>query len=153
MTTQATGSNQRAAKGELTNYGKWLDVTKKPPVESDLNGFISWSIDRYEDEKWRNYELWEAFVEDFIDFTETLFQLAGKDYLRKLRSFLRANGVYVHRQAGIPMAKNFLKSCKRKNSTNGLKKRWKIRLIMKRKTKEMKISHQMNQTSTTISEP
>ena len=109
MTTQATGSNQKAAKGEVTNYGKWLDVTKKPPVESDLNGFISWRIDRYEDEKWRNYELWEAFVEDFIDFTETLFQLAGKDYLRKLRSFLRANGVYVNRQAGIPMAKELFK--------------------------------------------
>ena len=95
MTTQATGSNQKAAKGEVTNYGKWLDVTKGPPVESDLNGFISWRIDRYEDEKFRDYELWEAFVEDFIDFTETLFQLADKDYVRNLRNFLCANGVCI----------------------------------------------------------
>ena len=112
MTTQATGANgnsQKAAKGEVTNYGKWLDVTKGPPVESDLNGFISWRIDRYEDEKFRDYELWEAFLEDFIDFTEPLFQLAGKDYVRNLRNFLCANGVYVHKQARVSMAKELFK--------------------------------------------
>jgi hypothetical protein len=106
MTTQATqasasGSNQRTPKGETTNYGKWLDVTKEPPVESDLNGFISWRKDRYEDERYRDYNLWAAFVEDFEGFTETFFQIASKDYVRNLRDFLCANGVYVHRQDRI----------------------------------------------------
>ena len=114
MTTQATqasasGSNQRTAKGETTNYGKWLDVTKEPPVESDLNGFISWRKDRYEDERYRDYNLWAAFVEDFEGFTETFFQIASKDYVRNLRDFLCANGVYVHRQARISMAKELFK--------------------------------------------
>ena len=112
MTTQAigaSGSSQSTPKGETTNDGKWLDVTKGPPVESDLNGFISWCIDRYEDEKFRDYELWEAILEDFIDFTETLFQLADKDYVRNLRNFLCANGVYVHKQARISMAKELSK--------------------------------------------
>jgi hypothetical protein len=77
-----------------------------------LNGYIAWRIDLYEDFfRYRDYDLWEAYVEDFEGFTETLFRLASKNYLRKLmRDFLRANGVYVHRQARIPMAKESYKT-------------------------------------------
>jgi hypothetical protein len=71
-------SSQKVTKGEVTNYGKWLDVTKEPPIESDLNGFIAWRIDLYEGSQYRDYELWEAYVEDFEGFTETLFQVKKK---------------------------------------------------------------------------
>ena len=112
MTTQATdgsGSNQKDTKVAITNYGEWIDVTKGPLIESDLNGFITWRINRYEKFNYRDYDLWAAFVEDFIDFTETQFQLANKDCVRNLRDFLCANGVYVHRQARVSMVKELFK--------------------------------------------
>ena len=109
QSTGESGSSQKVTKGEVTNYVKWLDVTKEPPIESDLKGFIAWRIDLYEDSQYRDYDLWEAYVEDFEGFTETLFQLASKDYMPNLRNFLCANGVYVHRQARIPMAKELFK--------------------------------------------
>ena len=113
MTNPSTGeggSSQKATMGDVTNYGKELDLTKGLPIESDLNGYISWRIDLYEQIfRYRDYNLWEAYVEDFEGFTETLFQAASKTYVRKLRDFLRANGVYVHRQARVSMAKELFK--------------------------------------------
>ena len=112
MTTQATdgsGSNQKDTKVAITNYGEWIDVTKGPLIESHLYGFITWRINRYGEFNYRDYDLWAAFVEDFIDFTETHFQLANKDCVRNLRDFLCANGVYVHRQARVSMAKELFK--------------------------------------------
>jgi len=50
MTSQPageSGSSQKVTKGEVTNYGKLFDVTKEPPTESDLNGYITWRIDVY----------------------------------------------------------------------------------------------------------
>src|ERR1700685_3553069 len=96
-------------KVAITNYGEWIDVTEGPLIESDLNGFITWRINRYGEFNYRDYDLWAAFVEDFIDFTETHFQLANKDCVRNLRDFLCANGVYVHRQARVSMAKELFK--------------------------------------------
>jgi hypothetical protein len=108
--TGESGSSQKVTMGDITNYGKQLDITKELPVESDLNGYIAWSIDIYEHfHRYRDHELWLAYVEDFEGFTEALFQTASKTYVRKLRDFLRANGVYVNRQAGIPIAKELFK--------------------------------------------
>lgn len=53
--------------------------------------------------------MWEAFVEDFEGFTKATFEIAIKDLLRKLRDFLRSNGVFVFKQVRIPIANELYK--------------------------------------------
>ncbi|RKF77620.1 hypothetical protein GcM3_070031, partial [Golovinomyces cichoracearum] len=84
--------------GEITNFGKQINLNDGTPTREDVNGFITWRIAVYQDSNYRDYSLWEAFVEDFEGFTKTTFDIANKDLLRKLRDFLRSNGVFVSKQ-------------------------------------------------------
>jgi hypothetical protein len=89
--TGESGRSQKATIGEVTNYGKYLGVTKELPIESDLNGYIAWRIDLYEQIfRYRDYDLWECYVEDFEvlgDHLPTCKQ-GIRANLRKLRDFL-----------------------------------------------------------------
>ena len=105
-----TGQNSQTdnLRGEVTNFGKQIDYSKDL-TEGDINGYIVWRIAIWKDSQYRDRELWIAFIDDFEDFKKDTFDIASKDLLRKLRDFLRANGVYVHRQARVPMAKELFK--------------------------------------------
>ncbi|KAI0994367.1 hypothetical protein K3495_g13816 [Podosphaera aphanis] len=101
--------NSQSPRGEISNFGKKIDLRYGKLAESDLNGFIAWRIAVYQDRRYRDYSLWEAFVEDFEGFTRATFEIASKDSLRKLRDFLRANGIFVFKQVRIPIANELYK--------------------------------------------
>ena len=42
-----------------------------------------------------NYNLFKAFIIDFLDQTKETFKLAGPDINRRFRNFLRYNGIYI----------------------------------------------------------
>ena len=42
-----------------------------------------------------NYDLFEAFIIDFLDQTRETFKLASPDINWRFRDFLRHNGVYI----------------------------------------------------------
>ncbi|RKF59129.1 hypothetical protein OnM2_062051 [Erysiphe neolycopersici] len=55
--------------------------------------------------------LWEAFVEDFENFTTKTFEIASKDSLRKLRDFPRENGIFVYKKVRTPIARELTFQC------------------------------------------
>ena len=64
--------------------------------------------DRYE---FMNDNLWDAFMENFEDYTEDTFNFVSKNDLRGLRSYLRKRGVWVQggRMPAAPALANTLK--------------------------------------------
>jgi hypothetical protein len=93
------GQNSQAEnlRGEVTNFGKEIDFSKDL-TEGDINGYIAWRIAIWEDSRYRDRDLWIAFIDDFDDFKKDTFDIASKDYRIKLRDYLRANGVFVRKQ-------------------------------------------------------
>ena len=94
-----SGQNSQSEnlRGEVTNFGKQIDFSKDL-TEGDINGYIAWRIAIWEDSRYRDRDLWIAFIDDFDDFKKDTFDIASKDYRIKLRDYLRANGVFVRKQ-------------------------------------------------------
>jgi len=75
---------------------KWrqgVDVTSI----NDVNDYISFKILEYKHFKLINNDLWEQYQEDFADFIEAIFKACNPTTIRKLRTHLRNQGVWVER--------------------------------------------------------
>jgi hypothetical protein len=55
-------------------------------------------LEEYEEVDLKNDDLWEQFKEDFESFTEDTFKSANQTLIRKLRTHLRKNGVWVRKE-------------------------------------------------------
>jgi len=55
-------------------------------------------LEEYEEIDLKNDDLWEQFKEDFESFTEDIFKSANQTFIRKLRTHLRKNGVWVKKE-------------------------------------------------------
>ena len=58
----------------------------------------------YEVYDFKDNELWEAYKEDFHNFTVQIFKNCNQIYIRKLQILLQTNGVWVrkYRNATVP---------------------------------------------------
>jgi hypothetical protein len=59
-----SGQNSQAEnlRGEVTNFGKQIDFSKDL-TEGDINGYIAWRIAIWEDSRYRDRDLWIAFID------------------------------------------------------------------------------------------
>ncbi|KAF2470265.1 uncharacterized protein BDR25DRAFT_163724, partial [Lindgomyces ingoldianus] len=62
-------------------------------------------IYKYTKYEYCDFELFDAFVVDFLGWEEATFRLANADINRILRDFLRQNGVYVKMDKSLIAAK------------------------------------------------
>jgi hypothetical protein len=93
---------------EIADYGKQIDPLK-PVTEGIVNGYIAWRLAIYKKKQYRDSDLWEVFVEGFDGFQKTTFDTANKDYVRDLQDYLRANCVFVYKQARSSIANELCK--------------------------------------------
>lgn len=72
----------------------------------DVNEIILKALKEWEELDFRDLSLWEAFQEEFEDFTDENFKLATITHLRKLRDFQRRRGVWILKQSRTSIAKS-----------------------------------------------
>src|SRR6266704_4371936 len=89
--------------------GKWetgIDATATDIKE--VKAFVDWRLSIYEENGWKGFDLWESFVDDFESFTRDILDDLGKDRLKKIRDYLRENGVYIRKEARKSIADGLL---------------------------------------------
>ncbi|RKF81035.1 hypothetical protein GcM3_039032, partial [Golovinomyces cichoracearum] len=64
-------------------------------LDEDVTEYALFRIKEYEDEEYRDEELWEAVKEDFYNFDEKVFERVDRVARNKLRSKLRRWGVWI----------------------------------------------------------
>ncbi|TQS36385.1 hypothetical protein Golomagni_03168 [Golovinomyces magnicellulatus] len=78
--------------GKKINFDVPTDLTEKV-----VDGYILHSSIWYEDSNYEDYELWEAFREDFEGWSTEVFLIADTKIRRVFRNFLLQHGVYMLR--------------------------------------------------------
>ena len=79
---------------------KWktgINVTATNIKEVEV--FINWRLLIYKKNKWKGFNLWESFVNNFKLFIKDILNNLGKDRLKKIRDYLCENRVYVRKEA------------------------------------------------------
>jgi len=64
----------------------------------EVKAFVDWRLSVYKENRWKGFDLWESFVDDFESFTKGILDGLGKDRLKTIREYLRENGVYVRKE-------------------------------------------------------
>ena len=62
----------------------------------------------YKKKGWKGFDLWESFVDDFELFIRDILNDLSKDWLKKIRDYLRENGVYIRKEARKSIADGLL---------------------------------------------
>jgi hypothetical protein len=89
---------------------EWRDrsiIASKPTEE--IAAFIKWTITYYKEKHWKDYDLWEGFLDDYCSFTLETFWNYDINTIKDIREHLRQNGVYVQKSRGIEVAKILFK--------------------------------------------
>src|ERR1700722_4148161 len=74
----------------------------------EVEAFINWHLSTYKENGWKGFNLWESFVDDFESFTRDILNDLSKDQLKKIRDYLRENGVYIRKEARKSIADGLL---------------------------------------------
>ena len=96
------------ASQDQPTYVKRIDFNQ-PITEDIATGYIAWQLSVYKSQCYRDYNLWEAFIEDFEGFEKQIFNTADQTWVQDLRNHLRANGVFVYKQARSSIATELCK--------------------------------------------
>ena len=64
-----------------------------------VKAFINWRLSIYKKKGWKGFDLWESFINNFKSFIKDILDNLSKDQLKKIRDYLRENGVYVRKEA------------------------------------------------------
>lgn len=92
-----------------TDTEKWetgIDATDTDIKE--VKAFVDWRLLIYKENGWEGFDLWESFVDDFETFTKDILDNLGKDRLKRIRDYLRENGVFVQKEARKSIAEGLL---------------------------------------------
>ena len=90
---------------------KWetgIDATATDIKE--VKAFADWRLSIYKENKQKGFDLWESFVDDFKTFTRDILDDLGKDRLKRIRDYLRENGVYIQKEARKSIADGLLRA-------------------------------------------
>ena len=88
---------------------KWetgIDATATDIKE--VKAFVNWRLLTYKENRQKGFDLWESFIDDFESFTKDILDDLGKDRLKKIRDYLRENGVYIRKEARKSIADGLL---------------------------------------------
>ena len=65
----------------------------------EVKVFVNWRLSIYKENRWKGFDLQESFINDFESFIKDILNNLGKDRLKKIRDYLRENGVYIRKEA------------------------------------------------------
>ena len=71
--------------------------------------FIKWTITYYKEKEWKDYNLWEGFLNNYCSFTLKTFQNCNINTIKDIHKYLRQNRVYIRKSRGIEVAKILFK--------------------------------------------
>ena len=71
----------------------------------EIAAFIKWTIIYYKEMQWKDYDLWEGFLDNYCSFTLETFQNCNINTTKNIHEHLRQNGVYVQKSRSIEVAK------------------------------------------------
>ena len=74
----------------------------------EVEAFINWRLLIYKKKGWKGFDLWESFVNNFKLFIRDILNNLSKDRLKKIRDYLRENGVYIRKEARKSIADGLL---------------------------------------------
>jgi hypothetical protein len=74
----------------------------------EVKAFVDWRLSIYKENRWKGFDLWESFVDDFETFTKDILDNLGKDRLKRIRDYLRENSVFVQKEARKSIAEGLL---------------------------------------------
>ena len=78
---------------------------------------IAEALQSWKDCDFEDLDLWEAFQEHFAGYTESDFKLVKNDTIRRLRTHLRIQCVWVERRARTSIAKSLFNTLQEQNPT------------------------------------
>ena len=82
------------------NTKKWetgIDATAINTKE--VKAFVNWRLSTYKENRWKGFDLWESFINNFKLFIRDILNGLSKDWLKKIRDYFRENGVYIQKEA------------------------------------------------------
>ena len=71
----------------------------------EIAAFIKQTITYYKEMQWKDYDLWEGFLDDYCSFTFETFQNCDINTTKNIHKHLRQNGVYVRKSHSMEVAK------------------------------------------------
>lgn len=91
---------------ELTKQQRaWANDGLDLPNEQDsIDDYTIFRLSRWMKHRFKDYDLWETFQEDFSNFTLDDFKRIEKDAKKDLRNYLRTSGIYVSKNGHIAPA-------------------------------------------------
>jgi hypothetical protein len=93
------------------DLSKWKRGINAAELDTDeINAFIDWKLTEYNKDKWRDDNMWEVYLEDFNTFTVDTFKACQQTLIRKLRSHLRSNGVWVKVDRRVTVAQSLFET-------------------------------------------
>jgi hypothetical protein len=93
------------------DLSKWKSGIDAAKLDNDkLDAFIDWKLTEYNKDKWRDNNMWEIYLEDFNTFTADTFKACQQTLIRKLRSHLRSNGVWVKVDRRVTVAQSLFET-------------------------------------------
>ena len=65
----------------------------------EVKAFINQRLLIYKENRQKGFDLQESFINDFKSFIKDIFNNLSKNRLKKIRDYLRENGVYIRKEA------------------------------------------------------
>jgi hypothetical protein len=98
----------------LTPDEKWLayieEIGLPPQDKTAAEAYVQEAIESYQERNARDKDLWVDYGNEFCNWTADIFKLLDKNTVKKLRDFLRKNGVYIPKGRNVSMI-NALIAC------------------------------------------
>jgi hypothetical protein len=94
-----------------TNTEKWETGINATATDiKEIKAFVDWRLLTYKENGWKGFDLWESFINDFETFTRNILDDLSKDRLKRLKDYLRENGVYIQKEARKSIADSLLRA-------------------------------------------
>jgi hypothetical protein len=82
-----------------------LDIEDEAQLtKENVDNYIRGQIEAWTEYDYKDYQLWECFVEDFEGWTSATFMIGDINERRHLRNHLSQRGVFVERKGKAPIA-------------------------------------------------
>ena len=106
MATSAIDTEKSTSAIDTEKWETGINATATDIKE--VKAFVDQRLSIYKENGWKGFDLWESFVDDFESFTKDILDSLGKDRLKKIRDYLRENGVYIRKEARKSIADGLL---------------------------------------------
>ena len=84
----------------VINTKKWeTKINATATNIKEVKAFIDQRLLTYKENRWKGFNLWESFINDYKSFTKDILNDLNKDQLKKIRDYLCKNSIYIWKEA------------------------------------------------------